>query len=876
MRNILFVFLTIFISCYILSAQEPSQARRVYNTAKIQGTAPIIDANFDDPAWNQVEWTTDFIQREPYEGKAPGQQTSFKILYDDKNLYLAFQCHDLAADSIEQRLSRRDGFEGDWVEVNIDSYHDLRSAFSFNITAAGVKGDEFVSNNGENWDANWDPIWYVKTTIHAEGWNAELRIPLSQLRFPKTENQVWGIQVQRRLFRKEEVSNWQPIPRNGGNWVSEFGELHGLVGLKPQKQIEIQPYVVLQAETFEKEEGNPFATGKRFVPNGGIDGKIGVSSDLTLDFTVNPDFGQVEADPSILTLDGFQIFFSERRPFFVENKNIFDYKVGIFGQNHTFYSRRIGGAPHRSPDLADGEYSQQPDNTAILGAAKLSGKLKSGLSIGISESVTARTHAEIDFNGGRDEEEVEPLTNYFVSRLQQDFKGGKTIVGGIFTATNRDINTTNDSLFNFLHKSAYSAGLDFKHFWKDRTWYVSAVGVFSSVHGSEEAIRETQESHEHYFQRPDADHLEVDTTLTSLNGHTASFSLGKQSGNFIFIFNTNYRSPGAEINDLGFMRSANEVYQNLWARYQINKPFSIFRNIQFNLNEWTGWDFGGNWIHFGSNVNTRMQFKNYYNFFTGINYQPRFLSNTTLRGGPALLLDKGVNHWAGLESDQRKKLSLSFFTAHYWAVNNDNYARTYEGGIRYRPSKVFEMRFSPEYSYSQQELQFVENDDFEGEPKYINARINRKTFSMAIRLNYTILPNLSIQYYGQPYITIGKYSQFKYITNPQAPIFEDRYQLFSSDEMQYDNDEYLFDYGADGGDPDYRLSNPDFNFMQFRSNLVARWEYIPGSELFLVWSQGNTQDDDPNKRLFRSLGDNLFGNGTQNIFLVKMTYRFLL
>ncbi len=871
------LFFTLLITCFTccLFAQDSDEKpqKKIALTQQIQGQSPTIDAKLDDPAWETVAWNADFIQQQPYPNEAPSQETAFKILYDSKNLYIAFRCSDTEPDSIVRRLSRRDGFEGDWVEINIDSYHDLRTAFSFTISASGVKGDEFISNNGNNWDASWDPIWYTKTAVVEDGWVAEVKIPLSQLRFSKEKDQVWGIQLTRRLFRKEERSIWQYIPPNSGTWVSDFGELHGLVDLQPQKQLEIQPYVVAKAETFEREVNNPFATGRDFGLTGGLDGKIGITNDMTLDFTINPDFGQVEADPSVLALDGFQVFFNERRPFFIENRNIFSFNVG--GNSNLFYSRRIGRSPNYYPNLKDNEYSDQPDNTAILGATKFSGKLKNGLSIGVLESVTAKTFAQIDNDGDRRKEEVEPLTNYFVSRLQKDFDGGNRIIGGIFTSTNRFFEE--DSPLSFLHKSAYSGGLDFTQFWKERMWSIEASTIFSNVKGTKESILETQQSHERYFQRPDANHVSIDENRESLSGHGGRVRFGKNAGKLLFSTSAVWYSPGLELNDLGFMRRADQYTQYLNATYRINDPFSVFRSINFNYNQWSSWDFGGSFLNQGFNVNTNMNFKNNYSAGTGVNYEPFVRSNTALRGGPSMLVNQGLNNWLWVDSDERKKFRYNIFMAQWRALNNDGYFRTIELGATFQPLRTLNIRLAPNYSRSKNNLQYVTNLEYENQDRYINAEINQETFSMSVRLNYTILPNLTIQYYGQPFITIGKYSNFKYITAPNAKEFEDRYITLKNDQISYDEnfDEYAVDENLDRA-IDYYIGNPDFNFIQFRSNLVARWEYIPGSELFLVWSQGNTQSGSINEGLLEGLNNNLLGTKANNIFLVKMTYRFLL
>ena len=365
----------------------------------------------------KLKWMEDWMMRsgtpwigagalqknQPDDGAEPTRQTQFKILYDLENLYVGFRCFDEDPTQIERRMSRRDGFAGDWIEINIDSYFDKRTAFSFTTSVSGVKGDEFVSNNGNNWDESWDPIWNTKTQIDSLGWTAEMQIPLSQLRFGNKETHEWGIQVTRRDFRSGERSRWQHIPRNASGFVSNFGSLHGIRDIKSQKQLEIQPYITSSLKTSEAVQGNPYAQGRDTRFGAGLDGKVGITSDLTLDFTINPDFGQVEADPSALNIDGFQIFFSERRPFFVENNNLFDYGIsqaeagGPFTNDNLFYSRRIGRAPRGYFDTQDNEYSTYPEVTSILGAAKFSGKTKKGTAIGILESVTAEEFAKASF-----------------------------------------------------------------------------------------------------------------------------------------------------------------------------------------------------------------------------------------------------------------------------------------------------------------------------------------------------------------------------------------------------------------------------------------------------------------------------------------------
>ncbi|WP_430410374.1 DUF5916 domain-containing protein [Kordia sp.] len=875
MKPFLLLFVGFFFYPLLLFSQEATKTipKRIYTTSTFEGEAPKIDGILDDVSWNSVTWGTDFIENRPDENTPPTEQTKFKIMYDAKFLYVAIRAIDANPDQIVKRLSRRDGFDGDWVEINIDSYHDLRTGFSFTVTAAGVKGDEFISNNGNNWDGSWNPIWYTKTNVDSEGWTAEMKIPLSQLRFGKSEEQIWGLQVQRRFFRKEERSTWQRIPLDAPGWVSEFGELHGLKNIKPQKQVEIQPYVVTQLDTYPEEAGNPFRDGNDFSLNGGIDGKIGVTNDLTLDFTINPDFGQVEADPAAIALDGFQIFFREQRPFFVENKNIFDYEFAN-GQDNVFYSRRIGRNPQGYPNTSAGEFVDQPQNSTILGAAKFSGKTKNGWSIGVLESVTGKEFAEIDNNGTRRNELVEPLTNYFVGRLQKDFNERNTFIGGIFTATNRRLQ---DNL-NFLHRAAYTGGLDFKHNWKDRTFYLEGNVVASHVAGSKEAIKLTQESLTHLFQRSDAGHVDVDPNKTSLTGTGGRFEFGKAGGGtWRYDAGIIWRSPELELNDVGFLRQADEVRQYANVGYQTTKSVGKFRRISARFSQFTTYDFEGNYNRIQYEFNGNMQFLNNWFIDVGAAHKPRIFINTFLRGGPRWRFSEENFGYAFFGTDERKKLRTSWGMVYSQAKQNNFQFLEVSGDVTYQPTNALRISIGPQYNSNPNKTQYVTQVDASGNTRYILGTIDNQTLSASIRLNYTINPNLSIQYYGQPFVSIGRYKDFKYVTNSIADNLNDRFYQYQPNEITFDStsDLYQIDEGADGN-VNYSFGNPDFSFVQFRSNLVLRWEYIPGSELFLVWSQGTTGFGNARDHLLQSLDNQILGQQPENIFLMKFTYRFVL
>lgn len=849
--------------------------KRVYTTKSIPVQAsPVIDGKLDDKSWEAVAWTCDFVEREPDENTDPTEQTKFKIIYDKKYLYLAFKCYDKSPKDIVKRLSRRDGFEGDWVEVNIDSYNDKRTGFSFTSSVSGVKGDEFISNNGNIWDGSWNPIWFLKTNIDEEGWTAELKIPFSQLKFGNAEEQVWGIQVQRRFFRAEERSVWQRIPQDAPGWVSQFGELRGLKGIEPQQQLEIQPFVVAQAETYQKEEGNPFRPGSDEKINGGVDAKIGITNDLTLDLTINPDFGQVEADPAAIALDGFQVFFKEQRPFFVENKNIFDFAFAD-GSDNIFYSRRIGRSPQGFVSLGSDEFAQKPNNTTILGAAKFSGKTKNGWSVGVLETVTDKEHAKISNGIANRKELVEPLTNYFVARAQKDFNNRNSYIGTIFTSTLRNLE---DGELNFLRKSAFTGGVDFQHNWKNRKYFLNGNFVASHISGSKEAITLTQQSLTHLFQRVDASHVAVDPTKTSLIGTGGKIQIGKSSeGHWRYNGAFMWRSPELEINDIGFLRQADEIKQTSNVYYQTLKPFGSFRKINLGFNQFAGFDFEGNFNRLQTGINTTLNFKNNWIVNSEVVYKPFIYTNTILRGGPRFRFSEEAFKYITVNSDARKKFRYNFGVYDSTGKENSYSYLEFDSGFTYQPFNAFTFTLSPNYNINKNKTQYVTEADYVSQKRYITASLEQNTLSATLRLDYSINPNLTIQYYGQPFISRGLYKSFNYITNPTAHNYKDRVAIYNPAQIGYASatDSYLVDEDRNGV-VDYEIANPDFSEVQFRSNLVVRWEYIPGSELFFVWSQGLNGMANPREDLFRGLDSQILDKKPENIFLIKATYRFVM
>jgi len=860
--NLKIIFTTF---CLILlysfsEAQENKTEKKVYTTKRVESKAPHIDGLIDKEIWDNVEWSGDFIQRDPNDGAKPSQETAFKVLYDDNYLYILVRAFDTEPGKIVKRMSRRDGFDGDWVEVNIDSYFDKRTAFSFTASVSGVKGDEAITNDGDRWDSTWDPIWYLETSIDSLGWIAEMKIPFTQLRFSNNKaEQIWGLQVNRRFFRNEERSHWSYFSKDEPGWVRHFGELHGIKNIKPKRQMEVSPYILAKTESYTKDEDNPFSEGFELGYGVGLDGKIGITNDFTLDFTINPDFGQVEADPSEVNLTAFESYFEEKRPFFIEGRNITNFQISgggnSFALDNLFYSRRIGRSPQYYPDVDSdlNEYADVPENTTILGALKLTGKTKDGLSIGIIESLTAEEKADVSRNGVKSKEVVEPMTNYFVARVQKDLNENNTIIGGMFTSTNRIIN---DDHLKYLNKDAYTGGIDLTQYWKEKKYYLNVNYAISHIRGDSTAMIIQQESSRRYFQRPDNDYNSFDSTRTSLTGHAGTVQFGKRGSNKLrWMFWVTWRSPQFETNDIGFLHHSDAIFQVFWAGYNWTEPFGIFRNMQLNLNQWTGWDFGLNSNFYGGNLNMHMQFKNHWQLGYGTNFDFGSVSNSMLRGGPAMKYPGSFNYWVNFGTDGRKKLQFYGNFGNNWGFENSSSSNWYGFDIVYRPFDALRISFMPDISFSTDEMQYVNTEEYNGEDRYVFAQIKQVTTDFTLRLDYTITPELTIQYYGSPFVGTGDYSDPKYITDPKADKFKDR---FSTD-MSFSTEDYENNY--------------DFNFRQFKSNLVLRWEYRPGSLLYLVWTQNKTGAVANGNFSFFDDYDALFNIHPYNVFLIKLSYR---
>jgi len=873
-KLLLFVFASLLINEGVLGQEKNYTANRT-------NVVLHIDGHMDDAAWNLVEWGNNFVQDYPNNGANPSFQTQFKILYDDNNLYVGIRMFDDEPDKIGTRLSRRDMNDGDWVSIAFDSYNDNLTAYSFGVNAVGVKKDQIIVNDNHHGDRSWDAVYFVKVSIDDKGWVAEYKIPLSQLRFSDIESHNWGLQISRNIFRLNERSNWKNIPRDVKGYVSNWGNLNGIKGIKPKLDIEITPYSVLKSENYKAEEENPYRDGSDLSLSMGIDGKISLSNDFTLNFTVNPDFGQVEADPSEVNLSAFETFFQEKRPFFIEGKNIFSLPLSVGGgygsrNENLFYSRRVGRRPHLSGydyELFDDEYARTPDNANILAAFKLSGKTRNGLSIGIMESITPETFAEIGDETNSREETVEPFTNYFLARVQKDYDKGNTTIGGAITSTNRKLSA--DAL-NWLPEAEYTGGLDFTHYWKNKEYMVQGVGFFSHITGSEEAILNIQESSTRYFQRPDVDHVNVDPNRTSLSGSGGGIKFGKVGGgHWRFSSLLNWRSPGFESNGLGYIRNTDEVINSNTVSYQILEPTGIFNSLNISSTYSNNWGFDWKRIISGIDLNMYASLKNKWRLNLNVRKSTQYLNRFELRGGPALLIPGSVNYRAGINTDDRKKISFGLNVSQNFGRYDASLNKNISLSINYRASTALSISIRSSINESRNDLQYITTIENTTENNYLLGRIKSKRFNTSVRINYSITPDLTIQYYGQPFIFNAIYSNFKKIINPTTENFKDRFHEFSSDEISLVDGEYLVDADNIAGE-DYRFDNPDFNFFQFKSNFVVRWEYLPGSSVYFVWSQARTGDsDDGVFNISDNLGS-LFDVYPSNVFLLKLSYRFVL
>lgn len=835
------------------------QEKRIYTTTRTL-KPPEIDGKLNDSCWKLGEWQSNFTQYTPvYRGKS-SYRTDLKIVYDDKNIYVAIRAYDNMKE-MTKRLARRDTYSGDLVGIQFDSYFDHRTAFEFDMTSAGQKIDCWVGNDG--WDLNWNAIWYGKVAYEDSAWTVELQIPLSQLRYGSAPDQVWGLNSWRLIDRLHEEDHWNLIANDGTGQIYTFGELHGLKGLKKNRRLEIAPYISGRITNDSVVAGNPFARGTRFKNQVGLDAKIGITNDFTLDATMNPDFGQVEADPSVMNLTAFETFFEEKRPFFTEGKDIFDF---TFDADRLFYSRRIGHSPSYIPGY---DTMRMPEYTTIGGALKLSGKSAKGLSLGIMESITPEQDADIYSNHKKFSQAVEPLTNYFVGRFQQELDKGNTIVGGIITQTHRVIK---NNYLEFLSKDALTYGLNLTRYWDDRKYIFDAKLVGSSIDGNTSAITRLQASPARYYQRPDIQGITFDTNRTVMNGVGISLKIGKWSkGHWRYDEEFITRSPGLELNDLGYMNIANITKNNTNISYVEKTNTHIFKTYSVSLLQQNAWDAHGVGLYSLFSLTAQSEFMNNWVAQITADYKFRATDEWLLRGGPAMKVPDLFSYSWLLQSDNSKKFYVNFMGNYNKGTSgNLNYFNfASQLGYRLRPNLL--LSFQPTYQKDIDDLQYLtEIDRAAGDKTYLLGKVDNRNLGFAFTVDFALTPEFTIQYYGSPFVSIAKYSRFKEIASPLDKVYGNRFTILTP---QKDGLNYHFDDNNDGI-TDYSIANPDFNFQQFRSNLVLRWEYKVGSTIYLVWTQQRTNMQQAGLFNFNAGYNNMFSIFPNNIFMIKFSYLF--
>ena len=825
-----------------------------------------LDGAMREAAWHAAPAATRFTQFEPDEGEPATQRTEARVLYGDAALYVYIRAYDSSPGEIAGQLTRRDQQSySDLLGVVIDSYFDRRTAFQFSVNPAGVKLDAYLFDDTDE-DTGWDAVWDVATARDDQGWSAEFRIPYSQLRFRHRDEQTWGINFMRHLARREELSAWAPTTRADGGIVSRFGELRGLRNLDPPRRLEVLPYSLAQLQRAPGDAANPFYRRSDALGTVGADIKYGVTSDITLDVTLNPDFGQVEADPAQVNLTAFETFLPERRPFFLEGAGIFNFGIalgdGDEANESLFYSRRVGRAPQGRAD-PQGGYVDFHDRTTILGAWKLSGKTAGGWSIGAMHAVTSEETADVaPAGGGRLQEPIEPLANYGVLRLQRDFAEGRSAIGLIGTTVNRNGEIAEDL---GLHSEAYTGGIDFRHRFGGDAWQVEGYALGSYVGGSADAIARTQRSPARYYQRPDAGHVSYDPRRTSLGGGAANLGVTKFAGSPWRVgTGVHTRTPGFEANDLGYQRDADYLVNWIWAGYDRTAPQGPLRSWSASLNAWNTWNYDRDRTGSGAGINGNAQFQNFWFGYAGVNHELPAYSGGLLRGGPLFRTEAQTSFWGGFGTDSRKPVWVHVTSWGNLRPESDSWSAGFSPTLRVRPSGRATFSVGAMLNHRVDDRQWVRRMDTDA-TNYLFARIEQTTVGLTARMDYAFTPELSLQVYAQPFVGAGSYGAFKRVADPRAVRYADRFEAVG---VRPEGELYLAE--LDGSRVSF--GNPDFSFKQFRSNTVLRWEYLPGSVLFLVWSQGRNHSADTGQFDFgQNLGD-LFGVVPDNIFMVKLSY----
>ena len=855
-------------------------------TATRTTTQIIVDGRLNEVPWQNPGFVG-LEQQDPDQGLNPTQKSEFWVAYDDEAIYFAAKYFDTNPDSIMARLVRRDfiwGDPSDGCVLYLDTYNDNRSGYFFYVSAAGALADGLIENDVKQPnDLSWDGVWEGAAHIDDIGWSVEMKIPYSQLRFNENEKQSWGINVERFISRRFETDMLAYTPRNESGFTSRFPDLVGIEGIKPPARIELLPYITGKAEYLNHIPGDPFNSGKEYSPGIGLDLRAGLGSSLTLNGTINPDFGQVEVDPAIVNLTDVEHSFQEKRPFFTEGVSI--YRFGRGGTNNNvgfnwpnpniFYSRRIGRAPQGS--LPDYDYADVPNGTHILGAAKISGQIYDSWKVGMIHAVTQREFADIDLGGKRSRSEVEPLTYYGVFRAQRDFNKGDQGIGLLSTFTNRFFSDQN--LRSSINKNALVLAGDGWTFLDDENTYVlTGWAALSNVSGSQERITALQQSPLHYFQRPDATHISVDSSATSLTGYSGRLMVNKNRGRWTFNTAVGFISPKFEVNDLGFGSYSDLINAHFFTSYRWNEPTDFYLFAGINAAAFVGYDFGGNRTSQGYWMGSYITLHDYYGFNGYFAYEPSTVNARRTRGGPLTLNpeEKGFN----FEMNTDNRVWWVAYAGMDMSFSEDGDSRSFYSTFEFKTLPTLTISIGPSYSKDISETQWVTSfSDAQANKtygkRYVFAHLNQTTFAADIRADWIISPKLSFQVYVQPFIASGKYSDFKYLAKSKSYNFVKYGDEGSTVEKIVSPDgDISYSIDSDGAGPSEQttIGNPDFNYISLRGNAVLRWEYLPGSTLYLVWTQSR-QDINPSGEFhFGKSFDHLLGVKPDNIFMLKLSY----
>ncbi len=830
-------------------AQAPADSVRVARAARLAG-ALRLDGRLDEAAWSAAAPAAGFTESWPSPRAPARDATEARVLYDDAALYVGVRMHDARPDSIAAQLARRDasGIYSDWVHVMVDSYHDRRTAFRFSANPRGVQKDVFHSDDG-NEDASWDAVWTVATRVDSAGWTAEFRIPFSQLRFgpqPAGSERVWGLGIQRDVARREERTSWSPWTRDDGGFVSRFGELRGLVGVPTPTRLELQPYTSARVTRAPGDRGDPFHASTDAAASVGADVRYGLPSGLTLTATVNPDFGQVEVDPAVVNLSAFESFFDERRPFFVEGSDIFQFghptaSFNDYGYTPVFYSRRVGRQPQRGLGALSPVYADVPEQTTIAAA-------------------------------------VEPLTNYFAGRVRRDLRGGRTVVGGMATAVNRQLE--DPALAGLLRSSAYLAGVDWDHAWADRSWNLNGFLAGSRIGGERGVLAAAQNSSARYFGRPDADHLSVDSTRTSLEGYAGALSLAKTGGrHWLGSLTFQTTSPGFEVNDVGFQSRADVRALSTFLQYRENRAGRRFRSYTVYGFTNHARNFGGDRVFDAYALAGNVQLAGFWTVGSRAGYSPEYANDRLTRGGPLAAVPAQWNVSLDVRSDSRRRY-VAGTSLYYREDASGEYDRVVGGSLEMRPSSTVLLRLEPSVAWERDTDQFVRSAaDPRAEAtfgrRFVFADVEQTTVSMGTRLDWTFTPHLSLQLYAEPFVAAADFSGYKEFLRPGGYDFGVYGRGHGT--LREEGGRFVADPDGAGPAPSFAFGEAfgqrDFTLRSLRGNAVLRWEYRPGSALFLVWQQDRGGVGEGGAFDLGRDADALFGAPASNVFLLKATYR---